>query len=122
VKTPNNYLIYFRFPEASPFSDYGQLDADTAVMGPEKIFWLGIYTPPSGTYLICFNAYGVSDYPSNFVPAPSTTNPVDFSVTVSIPGSPDQIFTGSRTFQSTSEECTALSPTYVTSVTYGPPG
>jgi hypothetical protein len=119
VRTPNNMLISFLNPEPGPFTDFGQLDRDSDAFGPERIFWAPGTYPPVGTYHVCFNAYLAPDLSRYFSPTPSEDNPVRFTVTISIPGLPEQVVHGSRTFDSSLENCSPETPTFVASFTYG---
>jgi hypothetical protein len=118
VKTPNDKLIYWGALGPTVDTDLGQQDADSYQTGPENVFWSSGNTPPSGTYLVCFEAYGDASYPRKFIPTPSLANPVNFTITIRTPGNPDQIIQGSRTVQSKSSDCTQASPIFVASITY----
>jgi hypothetical protein len=78
IKTPNGHLISYlhKGPDAS--TDFGQQDVDSFLEGPENVFWSSGNIPPSGTYLVCFEAYGAASYTHAFNPLPSVATPVKF--------------------------------------------
>jgi hypothetical protein len=112
ILTPNNKHIYFANKGPNATTDFGQLDVDdTTKRGPENIFWDFGTTPPTGTYQMCVVPY-------SFTPDLNAANPLTFTVTMARPGFPDTIFTGVRTSEQPTPDCSVASPYYLGSFTY----
>ena len=99
VTLPDGKYIWYNNKGATAASDYGLQDVDnTKTMGPENVYWQAQYTPPSGTYYICFVSYSISSL--------SVSNPVTATYVVSRPYKVDLTFT--RTFTATTGNANSL--------------
>jgi uncharacterized protein YfaP (DUF2135 family) len=109
VHTPTGKVIWYGNQGPGPETDNGQQDMDDTVgPGPENIFWAAGVTPPSGSYLVCANPFGLW----------SSTN---ITVVVNRPGHSDQTFTGSFTPADNNQgvsDCTEGSASYLGTVIY----
>ena len=89
VALPGSKYIeaYNKGPSAA--TNNGLQDVDNRAKGPENVYWQPQYTPPSGTYYLCFVTYSFSTL--------STSNPVTATFVVSRPYKVDLTFTKSFT-------------------------
>lgn len=113
LQTPNGKLISPSNKGPSADTDYGSYDEPiNAPTGPEAIEWSSGPPPPSGTYHVCFENPGLT-------PPISSTNPLNFTVSVARPNQSSLVFTGSRTRDVAAQDhCQPGDISYVGSFTY----
>ena len=113
VQTPNGKDIYRWMTNPTDNTDYGQIDAESELTGPENIFWDINNEAPSGTYNVCLEIYFFFDV------VVDERNPVIATVYVRKPSMPTQIFTHTFTSRTNGDfVCNITSPAYIASFTY----
>ena len=112
VTTPNNKSIYHENRGPTINTDYGTLDTDDTIgFGPENIYWNTNVTPPTGTYYVCFQQYGLNA---------TIARPITATIEVRKPLLATQIHRKTFTSRPSSllNYCTSSIDSYIVSVDY----
>ncbi|MCP3102464.1 hypothetical protein LZ198_26680 [Myxococcus sp. K15C18031901] len=109
VTTPTGRRVWYQNPGPDPGTDFGALELDDRVMGPERISWAPGTTPPSGVYHVCLFLAG-------FIRLPSPAAPVSYTLVVRRPGRPDVVFQGRFIVRASMVECDPTRATFIGSV------